>query len=171
MHVRVQFQRLAPGVQDHQAADLRPQVPRGSANLQQRLPHGAKQDVVKQGGMCGGQRRQFVRHGEHHVEILDGEQFPAAGFQPGGAVAGLTLRTVAVATRIIEGRLRVAGCAALKMATHRRRATGGQRRQNLALLHVQAGSAGGEELGSVAAEDFADFVRRPGFRGGVEAGP
>ena len=121
--------------------------------------------------MRGGQRRQFVRHGEDHMEILDGEQFPAAGLEPGGAVAGLTLRTVAVATRIIEGRLRVAGRAAMKMATHRRRATGGQRRQNLALLHVQAGSAGGEELGSVVAEDFADFVRRPAFLGaGAAAG-
>jgi hypothetical protein len=52
----------------------------------------------------------------------------------------------------------------MKVATHRRRATGGQRRQDLALLDVQAGSAGGEEPGSVAADDFADFLRRPGFR-------
>jgi hypothetical protein len=76
-----------------------------------------------------------------------------------------------VATRIIKRRLRVAGRAAVQVATHRRRATGGQRRQDLALLHVQAGSAGGEELGSVAADDFTDFVRRPGFRGAVGADP
>jgi len=51
------------------------------------------------------------------------------------------------------------------MATHRRRATGGQRRQHFTLLHVYARSAGGEELVSVAADDFSDFELRSDFCG------
>jgi len=71
---------------------------------------------------------------------------------------------VPVAARVINGRLGVAGGATLEVAAHRGRAAGGQGREDFALLHAQVGSLGGEELGSVAAEDFADFERRLGFR-------
>ena len=47
MDMRMMGQRLPPGVQDHQAADLGSQVPWGGGNLQQRLPHGAKQAIVE----------------------------------------------------------------------------------------------------------------------------
>ncbi len=84
-------------MQDHQAADLRAQVPWRGGDLEQRFPDGAKQQVVDDGGMRRRHGRQFVRHGEHHVEILDGEQFLTAGLQPGRPVAGLALGTVPVA--------------------------------------------------------------------------
>jgi len=37
MHVRMQFQRLPPGMQDHQSADLCSQVLRRGSDFQQRL--------------------------------------------------------------------------------------------------------------------------------------
>ena len=168
----VQLEGLAPGVQDHQAADVGSQVPRVKSDLQQRLPHGAKQDVIEHARMRRGYRGQLVRDGEHHMEVLDREQFLPASLQPGGPITRLAFGTVPVAARVIDRRLCVASRAAQQVASHRGRATGAQRRQHFALLDAQVPSAGGEEPGSVTADDFADFDRRGGFRaagGGAEA--
>jgi len=171
MDVGMQLQGLTPGVQDHQPADVSSQVPRVQGNLQQRLPHGAKQDVIEHARMRRGYRGQLVRDGEHHMEVLDREQFLPAGLQPGGPITRLAFGTVPVATRVIDRRLCVASRAAQQVASHRGRATGAQRCQHFALLDAQVFSAGGEEPGSVTADDFADFDRRAGFFGaGAVAG-
>jgi hypothetical protein len=161
----MQFQGLPPSVQNHQATDLCAQLSGSGGNLQQRLPHGAKQEIVEHSRMCRRHRRQFVRQSEDRMEVLDGKQFLAAGLQPSRPISCLTFRTMPVATRVIDGRLGAAGGTALQMATHHRRATANQCCQDLALLHVQVGSAGGDELGSVPADDFADLERRLALRG------
>ena len=120
--------------------------------------------------MRRGQRRQLVRHGEHDMEVLDRQQLLAAVFEPGRPIPRLALGTVPVAARSIDRRLGVARRAAEEVASHRGRATGAQRRQHFALLDAQVGSAGVEELGSVAADDFADFERRAGFCGAGAVG-
>jgi hypothetical protein len=99
------------------------------------------------------------------MKILDWQQFPSAFLEPGGTIAGLALGTMPVAARVIEWGFDTTGVAKVEVTSHSGRAAGSQRRQHFALLDIQAGSTGGEEVGSVAADDFADFERRAGFRG------
>ena len=171
MHVRMPFQRLAPGVQDHQAADPRPQVPRCGGDFQRGLGHGANQEVVKHDRIRGRHRHQFVGRGQHHMMILDRQQFPLTGREPGRPVTGLTFGTVAIAARVVQRRLGVTRIAAVNVASHPGRPTSGQCRQRFAVLDSQTGSAGCEERGSETADDLADFEREPRFRGGVWEGP
>ena len=160
----MEFQRLAPGVQDHQPADLRSQAPRGRGDFQQRLPHGAKQERVEPGRMGGRHGGQLVRDAEDHVEVFDGQQFCGALFEPGGPFTPLAFRTVPVAARVVQRSLDAAGVAAVEMASHAGRPAARQRRQHQPLPRSQAGSAGAEEGVSVTADDFADFERGPLFR-------
>jgi len=115
--------------------------------------------------MGGRHGRQLVRDAEDHVEVFDGEQFLSTFFQPGGPFTSLTFRTVPVAAGVVQGSLCAAGVTAVEMASHVRRAAARQRRQHQPLPRSQAGSAGSEEGVSVAADDFADFERRPACRG------
>ena len=160
----MQFQRLSPGVQHHQAADLRPQASRDGGDFQERLPHGAKEERVEARRMGGGQCRQLVRDAEDHVEVFNREQLPGTFFEPGGPFTPLTFRTVPVAAGVIERDLHAAGVAAVEVASHAGRAAPGQCGQHQPLPRGQAGSAGAEEGVSVTADDFADFERRLGFR-------
>src|SRR5260370_8464781 len=97
----MKFEGLPPGVQHHQAADVRSQMPGRGGDLQQRLPYGAKQERIEPGRMGGRQRSQLVRNAEDHMEVLDGEQFPGALLKPGSALRPLTLGPVPVAPRVI----------------------------------------------------------------------
>jgi hypothetical protein len=106
------------------------------------------------------------------MEILNGEQFPSTFLEPGGTSAGLALGTMPVATRVVQRSFDATGIAAVEMASHPGRPASGQCGQDQPLPRDHAGSAGLEEGVSVTADDFADFVRRLGFRAmGTAAGP
>ena len=74
MHMRVKEQVLAPGVKHGKETDTGSQVSGIGCDLQQRLCHGTKQESIETAWILPSQRRQFLRHGKHHVTIRDGEQ-------------------------------------------------------------------------------------------------
>ena len=65
---------------------------------------GAEEQRVEDAGIALGERVQGVGQREYDVEILDGEQFGAAGGKPALFGEGLALRAVAVAAGIVGER-------------------------------------------------------------------
>jgi hypothetical protein len=75
MDMRVVMEVLSPGVQNGETGDLRPEMFRVSAEGQQGLGNGAKEHPVDDAAILKCQRREFLRNGEHHVEVLHVEKF------------------------------------------------------------------------------------------------
>ena len=69
MNMWMQEQVLSPGVQNGDHADLSSQVFRIGGDLQQGLCTGGEQQVVKQTRVFQGEHVEFVRDGEHNVEV------------------------------------------------------------------------------------------------------
>src|SRR5690348_16264789 len=101
MDVRMEFESLAPGVQDHQAADPCAQVPWCGGAFRQGLPLRAKQKRVEAGGMGGRDRHPLVRHTQDHMEILDWQQLPRSISKPGGPFIPLAFGTMTVTAGVI----------------------------------------------------------------------
>ena len=74
VQVRVMHQSLAPGVQHGDEADLGAQVLGIGGDRAQGLGGGAEQDVVDDGLVLVGDRRDLLRHGEDDVEVLDRQE-------------------------------------------------------------------------------------------------
>ena len=87
VNVGMQEQVLSPGVQDREPTDLGSQVFQIGCDFQQGLCAGSEQQIVKQARVLQGQYIEFVRHGEHDMEIAGVEEFAFACRQP--ALAGL----------------------------------------------------------------------------------
>ena len=96
VNVGMQEQVLSPGVQDADHADLGSQVFRIGCDLQQGLCAGGEQQIVKQTRVLQGQHIEFVRHGEHDMEVAGGQEFALAGRQPALARLRLTLGAVPI---------------------------------------------------------------------------
>lgn len=156
----MQLEVLSPGVQHHQAADPGAQVSRRRRHLQQRLAHSTKQQVVEQPRVRLRDRRQLVWHREHHVKILDRQQFLSVALQPRRTLAPLALRAVPVATRVVQRRLGAACVAAMYAPAHLRRSASGQCGQHLAVGGRQPLPGILHKGGAVAADDLGYFRRR-----------
>jgi len=111
----MQQQVLSPGVQDRDHADLGSQVFRIGCDLQQGLCAGGEQQIVKQARVLQGQDIQFVRHGEHGMEIAGSQEFALAGRQPALAGLRLTLGAVPISTRVVGDGLISATLASVAM--------------------------------------------------------
>jgi hypothetical protein len=86
----------------------------------QRFGGGLKQDVVDGALVLECNRRYLLRHGEHHVEVRDGQQVRLTAVEPVCAGERLALRTVPVTTRVVGNALVSAGVALLDVATQGR---------------------------------------------------
>jgi hypothetical protein len=75
MEMRVVMEVLAPGVQNGETADLRAEMFWASAEGQQGLGNSTKEHPVDDATILKRKRRQFLRNGEDHVEVLHVEQF------------------------------------------------------------------------------------------------
>ncbi len=110
-NVWMQVQALTPGVQHHPAADLRAQMLRRGADLQQGLAHGPNQQVVVGPWVRQGQRVECVRHGKDHgkdhVKAPDGQEFGLPRFEPRCPLATLARRTMPIIARVLENHLSV----------------------------------------------------------------
>ena len=73
-HVRVQDQRLTPGVQGHQAAGLGAQILRVRQQGGQGGPHGLQQQGRHHGDVGQPQRIQLMREGQEPVGMVPGQQ-------------------------------------------------------------------------------------------------
>lgn len=70
MHVIMAQQGLTPGVQDGEKSYLCAEPFRISSDFEQGLGTGVEEQIEKWPGRSQGQRVQFVRHGEHDVEVV-----------------------------------------------------------------------------------------------------
>ncbi len=73
MDVGMEHQGLSPGVEDGKETDLGTEPFRVGRNFNQGVGHGTKQQVVECDRVVADQGVQFVREGEHDMEIGDGQ--------------------------------------------------------------------------------------------------
>ena len=92
---------LAPRVQHQQRAQPRSQVTRIGADRLQRLGGGREQPIVQELAVAQGQRAQFMRQGEHHVEVADRQQIATLPLQPRRPFRAAATGTVAIAARVV----------------------------------------------------------------------
>ncbi len=98
MQVKVVTQFLIPGVQDGDEPWLAFELPfwvQGEAR--ERFVHGAEEQSEHDGFVLENERVEFVREGEHAVEVWHIEQFTLTLFEPLLFDESLALGTVAVA--------------------------------------------------------------------------
>ena len=123
MNVRMVNQRLSPGVQHAQKADLRTQPLRVGRHFRQGGGHASEQQIVERALVLQHQLGELVRHGEDDVEVLQRNQFAGARRHPAVARLRLALGAVAIAAGV-EGEAEVfpAPGAAVAVSAERRRA-------------------------------------------------
>ena len=71
--MRMMDERLAPGVQDGEEADLGAEVVRLGSDHAERLGGGAEEQTVDDGLVLGGDLGDHRGHGEDDVEVLGGQ--------------------------------------------------------------------------------------------------
>src|SRR4051812_6199598 len=98
--MRVVLERLSPGVQHTEEADLRAEGLWIGGDLAQRLRGRLEQDVVDHGLVLEGDDLDLRRHREHHVEVGHVEQFRLAVLEPLSSCETLTLRAAAITARV-----------------------------------------------------------------------
>src|SRR5450759_4644044 len=162
MHVGMVLQSLGPGMQDGQEAQFGSQTFGIGGHLQKRLGYGPEQDPIDDSRVLQGQRRQFVRQGEDHMTIGNGQDLLRAGGEPLVARPAVALRAMPVAARSVFNHLMGAVVALLYVGAEGGRAARADIPESLPLLGRQYVSPAIEEFLTVLAEDIGDF--QPGFR-------
>ena len=84
MQMRMMPQRLAPGMQHCQEADLGAEVFRIGSNRAQRLGCGGKENVVDDSLILQCQRSQLLRQRKHDMEVLHRQEVCQARLEPAG---------------------------------------------------------------------------------------
>ena len=152
-------QRLSPGVQHRDRADLGAEIATVGGDVAQGLCRGAEQDGIDHRLVVerdlGGRRR----HGEHDVEVRHRQQFGLALREPVGARQALALRTVPVAAGVVGVANQPAVGAVLDMPAQRRRPARLDRRHDAALGAAEMGRVGLAERRAVVAEDIRHLQR------------
>ena len=145
-------ERLAPGVEDGEEADLGAEMAAVGGYGAQRLGDGPEEKAVDDGLVLGGDLGDRRRHGEDDVEVLGGKQVLAAPFEPRGAGQRLTGRTVAVATGVVPDAPMAAVVTLLDVAAEGGGAALLDGRHHAAVRRREGGSDLGPEGIAVAAE-------------------
>jgi hypothetical protein len=157
-------QRLAPGVEDAQETDRRPEVPGRARDLEERLGTRAEEQVVHDPLVLQGKPRQRVWQGEDDMGVSDRQQLALTLGQPRGARAGQTLRAMPVATRIVRDGTMVTPRPAIEMAAQRGCAAARQRAEHAAVQRRQPRRVCFDEPIAVGANDVGHLEGGPGHR-------
>ena len=147
-------ERLAPGVEDGEEADLGAEVARVGGYGAQRLGDSPEQQAVDDGLVLSGDLGDRRGHGEDDVEVLGGKQVRAAPFEPRGACQRLAGRTVAVAARVVPDAPMAAVVILLDVAAECGGAALLDGRHHAALRRRKGGPDLGPKGVAVAAEDL-----------------
>lgn len=158
MHVWMVKQRLAPGVEHSGESDARTEVLGIGGDLEKGLCGGTKEEFVEQLLILQTNRAKLFREREDDVEVAYGEQILGSGVIPLGSCHGLALRTMAIATGVVDGHAMPAVIALVRVAAHVWRPAGSERLQNRALLGRRRELL--QEVVSVPADDVRHFVVR-----------
>ena len=161
VNVGMQEQVLSPGVQDGDDADLGSEVLRIGCDFQQSLRAGGEQQIVKQARVLQSQHVQFVRHGEHHMEIAGVEEFAFPCRQPAFARLRLTLGAVAISTRVVGDGLITATRASIAMPAQGGGAAALNGTKGFELLKVEARSIPIQEAIALHAENVGHLEGGP----------
>ncbi len=94
------------------------------------------------------------------MKILDRQKVLAASFQPVGPIPSMTFRTMPVAARVVQIRLRFTDIALVNPTAHLSRTASRQGAQHFTMLWRESGFAACNERRSVRTYYFADFRRR-----------
>ena len=148
---------LAPGVEDGRDAEVPAEVLRIPREGLERLARGAKQQVVDDAGLGQGEPAELVRQREDDVEVGDGKQIGASGFEPILLGEALALRAVAVATGVVDGAPVAAAVTRLEVTPEGGGAAGREGAQDPVMEWRDL--VGGAEVGSMPTQDLSE-VRR-----------
>ena len=161
-------ERLAPGVEDGEEADLGAEVARVGGNRAECLGDGSEEETVDDGLVLGGDLGDRRGHGEDDVEVLGGQQVLPSPFEPRGAGQRLTGRTVAVAAGVVPDAPMAAVVTLLDVAAEGGGSALLDGRHHAALRRREGGPGLGPEGIAVAAEDLrhGDRGARHGRRSG-----
>ena len=160
VHVRMADQGLAPRVEDAQHADLRAEMPRVGGDLAERGGARLEEPGVQPGAVPIGQRQQRMREREDDVHIRHVEEFPLARAEPALARLRLTLRAVAIPTRVIGDGLMPAGVTAIECPPEGGRTAARDRAEDGSLLHAEPRMLRDEGV-TLRVEDIGHLHGRP----------
>src|SRR3954451_8412362 len=161
MKVRVVLESLPPGVEHTEETNLRAQMLGIGRDLQQGFGAGLKEQLVDDLLIVERQPREFMRQGEHHVEIADVQQFLLPVRQPAVASVSEALRAVPIAARVIRDGAMAAPRATVQMAAERCRAAMLDSAQHLQLLPCQPGTVALDEVLTVLSNDIGHLEGGP----------
>ena len=155
------LQRLAPGVQHQQDADLGAEPFRVGGHVAQRRCRRLQQGIVDDARIGPGQVGHGLRQREDDVVILDRQQVLGLALQPLGTRQGLALRTVTVAAGVVSDTLVPAVQAADHVPAQRRRAASRQVAQRPSLRAGQPDAVPRRERITTLPNHLRHFQRRP----------
>lgn len=160
MDMRVMHERLSPRVQHAQKADLGAQAFGVGRDLQQRVGHTAEQQVVERSLVLQHERGELVRDGEHHVAIVQRNQFANTRRHPTIARLRLALGTVAIAAGV-EGEAEILSTsgANVPMTAERGGAAALDGAHDFMLRPRNAGAAALDKAPGPGAEDIGHLQR------------
>ena len=155
-------ERLPPGVQHGQKADLGAQALGVGRYLQQGSGHAAKQQLVEPTLILQHQPGELVRHGEDDMEIVQRNQFAGARGDPAVARLRLALGAVAV-TAGVEGEAEILSApgAAVAVSAERRRAAALDSPHDFVLRPGHAGAAALDKASGPGAENIGHLQGGP----------
>ena len=169
MDVGMMRQRLPPGVQDGEDADLRAEPARIGGERRHRLGGGLEQDRIDDGLVLEGDGGDRRGQGEHDVEIGNRQQFGLAGGEPLRPRRALTLRAMAIAAGVVGDARRAAIVAGLDVTAERRRAARRDRAHHAPLDAAQMSGVGANDRRRHAGAEYPRPRWRPA--GGRRRGP
>src|SRR5437879_9438122 len=102
MNMRMNFEFLAPGMQDDEEDNLYAEVSRIASHFEKGFGTGAEQEIVEDLLVLQNQWRQAAGECEDHVQVAGGEKLTLARGYPPFPSIDLTLRAVAIAAAIVR---------------------------------------------------------------------
>jgi len=103
VNMRMSLKLLSPGVKHTQETNLGSKMLGVGGNLHESRSAGVEQQVINDLLVLQSQPRQFVWNREHHVHVLQGQQFLAAFDEPLIASVGLAFWTMPGTARVKRG--------------------------------------------------------------------
>ncbi len=153
MDVRMSVQSLVPCMEHHQRCRLESEL--FFQYFAKCLPSRREQQIVQRPPVSKGQRRQFFRQREHHLEVIHfRQQQLASRLHPCRPPGTSALRTMPIAARVINGPAMTARLALQRSATQRGGAAERQFGQRALHLRHRLASVLSDEAGRVLAEDL-----------------
>ena len=130
-------QRLAPGVEDAEHANLGTEMAGVGGDLTERRRAGLEEPRVQTSAVPIDQRQEPMREREDDVDVRHVEELALAGMEPALPRLRLALRAVPIAARVIGDGLVAAGVTPIEMTTEGGGATARDRPKDRSLLRAQ----------------------------------